>query len=165
MILGVNGIRLVRDRSGVARCIEAILRCLGEMDHPFEEIRVYTPAPLAAGIVLPPCARNVVLPSPLSPALWEPWVLPRAHGRQGVLLCPSYVLPLLARCPTFLIHHGSYEVYPQAFDWWTLNKARLAYSASARRATVVSTVSEYSKRDMVKFYGLDPETIHVVPEG
>jgi glycosyltransferase involved in cell wall biosynthesis len=165
MILGVNGIRLVRDRSGVARCIEAILRCLGEMDHPFEEIRVYTPAPLAAGIVLPPCARNVVLPSPLSPALWEQWVLPRAHGRQGVLLCPSYVLPLLARCPTFLIHHGSYEGYPQAFDWWTLNKARLAYSASARRATVVSTVSEYSKRDMVKFYGLDPETIHVVPEG
>ncbi len=41
MILGVNGIRLAVDRSGVARCIEALLRCFGELKHPFSEIRVY----------------------------------------------------------------------------------------------------------------------------
>jgi len=138
---------------------------MGEMDHPFREIRVYTPNPLGNDVVLPLGATNSVLPSSLPPALWEQFVLLKAHGSKDLLFCPSYVIPLLARCPTFLIHHGSYEGYPQAFSWWTLNKARVAYALSAKRATVVTTVSEYSKRDMVRFYGIKPERVHVVPEG
>jgi glycosyltransferase involved in cell wall biosynthesis len=165
MILGVNGIRLVVARSGVARCIEALLRWLGELDHPFREIRVYTPAPLPADVQLPPIARSVVLASGLPHALWEQVTLPLAHGRAGLLLCPSYVIPLLAQCPTFLIHHGSYEGYPRAFSWWQLNKARAAYTLSAWRATGVSTVSEFSRRDMAHFYGMRADRIHVVPEG
>ncbi len=89
----------------------------------------------------------------------------KAHGSRNLLLCPSYVSPLAARCPTFLIHHGSYEGYPQAFDWLTLRKARMIYSMSAKRATGLSTVSEYSKRDMIKFYGVRADKINVVPEG
>ncbi len=38
MILGIDGIRLDIKRSGVARCIEALLRCFGKLDHPFIEI-------------------------------------------------------------------------------------------------------------------------------
>lgn len=165
VILGVNGLRLVGARTGVARCIEAMLRCMGELEHPFDEIRVYSPAPLDADVVLPPCARNVVLPSSLPPALWEQWVLPRAHGRRHLLLCPSYIVPILAPGPTFLIHHGSYEGYPQAFSAWQLNKARVAYAWSARRATTISTVSEHSRRDMARFYHLAAEKIEVIPEG
>lgn len=165
MILGINGIRLVVNRSGVARCIEALLRSLDELDHPFNEIRVYTPAPLNDDTYLPTGATNVVLPTRLPPALWEQVTLPRAHGRAGLLLCPSYVIPLFARCPTFLIHHGSYEGYPQAFDWWTLNKARAIYTLSAWRASGVATVSEYSRRDMVRYYRMSAERIHVVPDG
>src|SRR6516225_9454035 len=102
MILGVNGIRLVSKRSGVGRCIEAVLSCMGELDHPFREIRVYTPKPLGNDVVLPPGATNVVLPSALPPAMWEQFTLLRAHGHRDLLFCPSYVIPLLARCPTFL---------------------------------------------------------------
>jgi glycosyltransferase involved in cell wall biosynthesis len=64
-----------------------------------------------------------------------------------------------------LIHHGSYEGYPQAFDWWTLNKARAIYTLSAWRASAVSTVSEYSRRDMAHYYKMPADRIHVVPEG
>jgi glycosyltransferase involved in cell wall biosynthesis len=165
VILGVNGIRLTGKRSGVARAIEAVLRCIGEMDQPFDDIRVYTPKPVESEVKLPPIANNIVLESRLSYALWEQVTLPRAHGTRNLLFCPSYVIPLLARCPTFLAHHGSYEGYPQAFDWWTLNKARFIYTLSAWRATALSTVSEYSKRDMVRFYWMNPQRIHVVPEG
>lgn len=165
MILGVNGIRLVTQRSGVARCIEAFLNCLGELPHPFHEIRVYTPRPIDGPVRLPSWTNHIVAGSSLPLGLWEQVMLPQIHGSRDVLLCPSYVIPLAARCPTFLIHHGSYEGYPKAFDWWTLNKARLAYSLSARFASVVTTVSEYSKRDMVRYYGMRPERIHVVPEG
>src|SRR6266478_3776930 len=165
MILGVNGIRLVGKRSGVGRCIEAILSCMARMEHPFRDIRVYTPTPLSNDVVLPVSARNVVLPSLWPLAIWEQVTLPRAHGDQNVLLCPSYVIPFFARCPTLLIHHGSYEGYPQAFSWWDLNKARVIYAWSARSATRVSTVSEYSKKDMMRFYHLSAERISVIPDG
>jgi glycosyltransferase involved in cell wall biosynthesis len=165
MILGINGIRLVVKRSGVARCLEALLRCFGELEHPFKEIRVYTPSPLETDIYLPANATNVVLPSALPFAGWEQFTMLKAHGNRNLLLCPSYVIPLAARCPTFLIHHGSYEGYPQAFGWWTRNKARAINTLSARRATGLSTVSHYSKSDMVRFYGIEPDKISVVPEG
>ena len=108
---------------------------------------------------------NIVLPSSLPLAFWEQQTLLKAHGTENILFCPSYVIPLRSRCPTFLIHHGSYEGYSQAFTWWTLNKARAIYSLSARKATGLSTVSEYSKRDMIKYYGIDAEKINVIPEG
>lgn len=165
MILGVNGVRLSVKRSGVARCIEALLRCLDEVEHPFTEIRVYTPTPLDDQTYLPRGAVNVVLPTNRSLAWWEQVNLARAHGRRGLLLCPSYAMPLFVPSPTFVIHHGSYEGYPQAFPWWTLFKARVIYTLSAWRADGVSTVSEYSRRDMVRYYHLPAERIHVVPEG
>jgi glycosyltransferase involved in cell wall biosynthesis len=168
VILGVNGIRLVGNRSGVARAIEAVLGWLGEMEHPFSEIRVYSPAPIDTGVKLPPIARNVVLRSPLPPGLWEQLVLLRAHGAQNMLFCPSYVMPLLAPCPTLLVHHGSYEGYKDAalaYSLWMRLKARAMYDLSAHRASIVSTVSEYSRRDMAHFYRLDPGRIHVIPEG
>ncbi len=168
MILGVNGIRLVGKRSGVGRAIEAVLRCLGEMDHPFAEIRVYSPSPVDDIAAFSDRIRNVVLPARLHPGLWEQLVLLRAHGSRDVLFCPSYVMPLLARCPTLLVHHGSYEGYKeaaQAYSLWTRVKARTMYDLSAHRASIVSTVSEYSRRDMSRYYRLDPNAIQVIPEG
>jgi hypothetical protein len=84
VILGVNGIRLVAARSGVARCIEAMLYWLGELEHPFREIRVYTPVPLPKDVRLPPNAVSVVARSSLPNALWEQVTLPMAHGRAGL---------------------------------------------------------------------------------
>ncbi len=106
-----------------------------------------------------------MVPSRLGPALWEQIALPRAHGRAGVLFCPSYVIPLFAPSPTFVVHHGSYEGYPQAFSAWVLNKARVAYALSAWRASGVSTVSEFSRRDMHRYYRIPLDRVHVVPEG
>lgn len=165
MILGVNGLRLVKGRSGVVRVIEAILRSFGTQDHPFTDVRVYTPRAIDDADAYPPIVRNIVVGSGLPFALWEQLALPAAHGRRDLLLCPSYIIPLAARCPTFLIHHGSYEGYPQAFPWWPRTKARMLYQLSARRATTVTTVSHFSKRDMIRFYGVPAGKIHVVPNG
>jgi glycosyltransferase involved in cell wall biosynthesis len=168
LILGVNGIRLIGQRSGVARAIEEVLNCLGEMDHPFNDIRVYSPRPIDSGVHLPPNATNIVLPSRLPPGLWEQITLLRAHGSRDVLFCPSYILPLFARCPTLLTHHGSYEGYKdaaQVFSTWKRFKTRIMYDLSAHRATLVSTVSKYSRQDMAHFYRMDPARIHVIPAG
>lgn len=166
--LGVNGIRLVTPISGVGRYIENVLRCWSAMDHPFEEVRVYTPSPLDPQRPLPARTRSVVVPSRGPYGLWEQLHLPRAHGRSAVLFCPSYVAPLRAKCPIVLIHHGSYEGfegYGQNFSWWARQKSYHAYRLSARRADRLVTVSEQSKRDMVKFYGVPASKVHVIPEG
>jgi len=165
VILGVDGLRLIGPRAGVGNAIEAIIHCLGVVEHPFDEIRVYTPAPLPADVRLPPMATNVVIGRRLPWGLWQQAALPRAHGRSGLLLCPSYVVPLLARSPTFLIHHGSYEGYPAAFSRWKRAKSRWINGVSARRAAAVTTVSQHSKRDMVRYYGVAEEKVVVVPEG
>lgn len=165
MFLGVNGIRLVTIRSGVARYIENMLSCWGQIEHPFDEIRVYTPKPLSEAGVSAPLTRNVVVRGRGPYALWEQFHLPRAHGRSDVLFCPSYVAPLAARCPVVVVHHGSYERYSEAFG--RLQRARGDYINrwSARRADLLITVSESSKRDMIEFYGLPADRIHVIPVG
>jgi glycosyltransferase involved in cell wall biosynthesis len=165
VILGVDGLRLLGMRAGVGRAVEAILRSLDGVEHPFDEIRVYTPRPLSADVDLPRGARSVVAGGRLPNGVWQQLVLSRLHGRTGLLLCPSYVVPLLASSPTFLIHHGSYEGYPQAFPFWARTKSRWLNAASARRATAMSTVSEHSKRDIVRYYGVAPAKVAVVPEG
>ena len=165
MRLGINGIRLLGQRSGVGRAIEALLRWLGELEHPFTEIRVYTPEPLPADVYLPTSAKSIVRPSALSSGLWEQLVLPIAHRGDDLLLCPSYVVPIFARGKIMLVHHGSYEGYPRAFSWWQRQKTRILYSASAHRATHLTTVSEHSKREIVRHYGVAPDKITIVPEG
>jgi glycosyltransferase involved in cell wall biosynthesis len=165
MILGVNGARLLGMRSGVGRAIEAILTRLDELDHGFREIRVYTPRPVPDSVVLPPGARNVVLASDLPMGAWEQLVLPNPDEIPDVLLCPSYVAPIVPRCPVVLIHHGSYEGYPAAFPWWPRTKARWVNTVSAWRADKVCTVSEHSRRDIIRYYGIDPGKIEVIPEG
>ncbi len=163
MILGVNGIRLTTPRSGVGRYLENVLRCWAEQSHPFTEINVYTPSPLRDP--LPGKARNVVVP-PMGPlAIWEQWQLPARHGAKDVLFCPSYVAPVTARCPIALVHHGSYESFPSEFTWWTRFKSYHSFRLSARRADVLITVSEHSRRDMARHYAIPADRIHVIPEG
>src|SRR5438128_1878292 len=80
MILGVNGIRLVARISGVARATEALLNAFAEIDHPFDDVRVYSPESIDPRLKLPASVRNVVVRSALSGALWEQLVLPHVHG-------------------------------------------------------------------------------------
>lgn len=165
MRLGINGIRLLGKRSGVGRVVEAIVRYLGELEHPFDEIKIYTPEPLGLDVFVPTTVESVVVSSPLPKGLWEQLILPFAHRGDDLLLCPSYVAPIFSRGPILVVHHGSYEGYPQAFRWRQRQKARIIYSASAHRATHVITVSEHSKRDIIHYYGISPGKISVIPDG
>lgn len=165
MILGIDGHRLLGQRNGVGRVLEALLRHLARQTHPFEEIRLYSPLSLPADLDLPMPIRQVVFGESLPRSLWQQVALAWAHGQASPLVCPSYVVPLAARCPTLLIHHGSYEGLPGAFSWWRQARARLLHSWSARCATLVVTVSEHSRRDILRFYGVPEEKVVVIPNG
>jgi glycosyltransferase involved in cell wall biosynthesis len=92
--------------------------------------------------------------------------VPLALMREGVSLfhAPHYVLPLLVRCRSVVtIHDCIHLMFPQYLP----NRAALAYARAsigiaAQRATRVMTVSESSKRDILRFVDTAPDKIDVI---
>jgi glycosyltransferase involved in cell wall biosynthesis len=160
--LVINGVRLTGKRYGVGRYIEYLLHHWRESEHPFDRIVVYTPRPLEESVQLPARAELRIVPTRNSDAYWEQLLLPRLRRRHDLLFCPSYVAPLLGGGKTVLTHLGSYEVIPDAYPALQRWKNRWLYQLSARRADRVITVSESSKTNIVRFYGLAPEKIDVI---
>src|SRR5262249_35870934 len=92
--------------------------------------------------------------------------VPLALRREGVSLfhAPHYVLPPLVACRSVVtIHDCIHLMFPQYLP----NRAALAYARTsirmaARRATRVMTVSESSKRDILRFVDAPADKIDVI---
>jgi glycosyltransferase involved in cell wall biosynthesis len=86
--------------------------------------------------------------------------------RQGVTLfhAPHYVLPPLIRCRSVVtIHDCIHLMFPQYLpNRLAFGYARTSIGLAARRATRVLTVSESSKRDILRFVNTQPEKIDVI---
>jgi glycosyltransferase involved in cell wall biosynthesis len=93
-----------------------------------------------------------------------PWKL-RSLGAD-LLHSPHYVVPLLCGRPSVVTVHDCIhllfpEYLPTRMAW---NYARVMMGRAVRRSTVVLTVSEASRRDILSFYPeADPERVLVVP--
>jgi glycosyltransferase involved in cell wall biosynthesis len=92
--------------------------------------------------------------------------IPLALRREGVTLfhAPHYVLPPLVRCRSVVtIHDCIHLMFPQYLpNRLALAYARTSIDLAARRATRVMTVSESSKRDILRFVDTEPEKIDVI---
>jgi glycosyltransferase involved in cell wall biosynthesis len=92
--------------------------------------------------------------------------IPLALRREGVTLfhAPHYVLPPLVRCRSVVtIHDCIHLMFPQYLpNRVALHYARTSIRLAARRATRVMTVSESSKRDILKFVDAPPDKIDVI---
>ena len=105
---------------------------------------------------------------PAARIIWEQLIQPLAARRAGLDLLHgmAYVGPLGSGCPFVVtIHDLSFLLYPQSFR--SLNQLYLKLFArlSVRRARRVIAVSESTKRDAVKQYGVTPEQVDVVHNG
>jgi len=92
--------------------------------------------------------------------------VPLALRREGVTLfhTPHYVLSPLVACPSVAtIHDCIHLMFPQYLpSRFALTYARTSISLAARRATRVITVSESSKRDILRFVDTTPDKIDVI---
>jgi glycosyltransferase involved in cell wall biosynthesis len=99
---------------------------------------------------------------------WEQWTLGRALAarRPDVLFAPGYSAPLLAPCPIVVtIHDVSFAARP---DWFTPREGarrRGLTRWSGRRARLVLTVSEFSKREIVSRFAIAAGRVRVTPHG
>ena len=104
------------------------------------------------------------------PVLWYlrfHHILPRLVKKYNIDLYFSpdgYNLPLPARS-VIALHDLNYVHFPGNMPPLVRWYYRKFFPAYARNAERVVTVSEYSKRDIVRSYGIDPERIDVVYNG
>jgi glycosyltransferase involved in cell wall biosynthesis len=76
----------------------------------------------------------------------------------------QFTAPPFCPCPVVVsIHDLSFEHLPQTFNRRSRTQLRLTVRHSARRATKILTLSEYTRRDVIETYGVDPETVTAIP--
>lgn len=99
---------------------------------------------------------------------WEQWTFSRALAadRPDVLFAPGYTAPLTAPCPTVVtVHDVSFAAHPEWFSRREGLRRRVLTGWSARRAHAVLTVSEFSKREIVRFFGIPDARVRVIVHG
>lgn len=100
--------------------------------------------------------------------LWEQLDLPRlVRGVQpDVLFSPGYTGPIRGRVPMVVaIHDVSFAAHPEWFSWSEGARRRTVTTLAARKAKRVITISEFSKREIVAYLGVDDSKVAVVYPG
>lgn len=106
-------------------------------------------------------------------ALWAPrfWTQLRLswemlYAQPEVLFVPAHTVPFIHPKRTIVTIHGlEYEFCPQAYSWYERWYMRISIRCSCRWAEMVVCVSENTKRDVMKSYGVSETKIRVVSEG
>jgi glycosyltransferase involved in cell wall biosynthesis len=154
---------------GIGTYIRNLLRQLARIDQQTEFILLCREADAPALASLGEHFRPVV-ESAGNYSIAEQFRIPLALRREGVTLfhAPHYVLPPLTRWVTrcrsvVTIHDCIHLMFPQYLP----NRLAYAYARSSialasRCATRVMTVSESSKRDILRFVDIDPDKISVI---
>ena len=150
---------------GIGTYIRNLLRHLARLDTQTDFVVLCRPEDCASVAAIGENFRAVAATAG-NYTLAEQIAIPLALRREGVTLfhAPHYVLPPLVRCRSVVtIHDCIHLMFPQYLP----NRAALAYARTsirlaARRATRVLTVSESSKRDILRFVDTQPEKIDVI---
>jgi glycosyltransferase involved in cell wall biosynthesis len=152
---------LGRRRTGDETYVRNLLRTLPE---PAAEAGLEIAAVTRHPELVPDGVLPVLLPA-RSQEVRMAWTLPRTLRRlDAALVHTQYALPFRCPCPAVVtIHDLSFEHGLMG------RRDRLVFERvvphAARRAARVLTVSERTKRDLVKQYRIPPERIVVTPNG
>jgi len=149
MRIAIDARELAGQPTGVGRYLSEILREWGSMPEALQH--------------------EIVLCSPDGGGtMWEQRALPRLAHRANcdVLFCPGYSGPIFDTMPLVVaVHDVSFAAHPEWFRWREGLRRRIVTRASARRAALVLTLSEFSKREIVEHLGVPPERVEVVNPG
>jgi glycosyltransferase involved in cell wall biosynthesis len=76
----------------------------------------------------------------------------------------QFTAPPFCPCPVVVsIHDLSFEHLPQTFNRRSRTQLRLTVRHSARRAAKILSLSEYTRRDIIETYRIEPEKVAAIP--
>jgi len=114
-------------------------------------------------IVIGPPARHPVLFY-----IWYEYSIPKVLKKIGadVFISPDAFCSLRTKTKTLIVIHDlNFEHYPEHLPKLIRKYYRYFTPRFVKKADRIATVSEFSKQDIVKQYGVDPEKIDVVYNG
>ena len=84
----------------------------------------------------------------------------------NALFVPAHTVPWIHPKKTVVTIHGlEYEFCPEAYSWWERVYMRWSIRNSCRWASKIIAVSENTKRDLMRLYGVAEERVSVIYEG
>lgn len=176
MRIGINGHLLSFEetyrQAGVSRYIEVLLRQLPGVA-PNDELVVFSgPVDAEDARRFDPKIewRQSRLPTAKPPAriVWEQTAGPFAAKRAGidVMHFPVNVVSLPPSAPQVVtVHDLAFHHFPEQYPAAKQRYLRLMTRLSVSRARRVIAVSEATRQDIIRLYGLPPERIVTVPNG
>lgn len=175
MRIGVNTLFLIPSEVGGAETyLRQTLRAMAEQLPAGDRLVVFTNAENDAALRrdLAGCEAAEFVPlgfrasNRTSRILREQLVLPLRVRRAGadVLWSPGYTSPLRCPCPCVTsILDLQYRSHPEDFPLMARLATRTLVAGSVRRSRLLIAISEFSKAELEKGFGLKPEFIRVTP--
>ncbi len=163
--IGIDAHAIGERKTGNERVIANLIPALRRLcDHRFV---LYFTHPEAAEQwrVLPNTEVRLLRPS--SSVVRIPVALPvrAARDRLDVLLV-QYTAPPVVGCPVVtVVHDVAFALFPHFYTRGERVWMRRTIPATMRRAAAVVTVSEFSKREILRVYGIPPGRVVVAPNG
>jgi glycosyltransferase involved in cell wall biosynthesis len=97
---------------------------------------------------------------------WEQLTLPGLVAGADVLFAPGYSGPLRGDVPMVLtVHDVSFAAHPEWFGWREGLRRRMMTRRSAQRAARVITVSDFSKREIIRHLHTPADKVEVIYSG
>lgn len=130
-------------------------------DRPYDKSFVF--AENVTPVILNPPARH-----PLLWYWWFEWSVPRALKKHKIDLffSPDGYLSLKTKVPTVVVIHDlAFEHHPEDVDGLVSKFYQYFTPRYAKKANRILTVSEFTKADIIKQYGIASEKIDVVYNG
>ncbi|HEY2595593.1 MAG TPA: glycosyltransferase family 1 protein, partial [Chloroflexota bacterium] len=176
MRIGINALFLQKPTSGMGQHLLHLLEGLDSLDEKDQQYMLLAPRFRRAYTVRAPQLsdrfREVEVVSALArlgenveQVYWEQMGIVAAGMREKIdlLHCPYWSNPVWSPWPTVVTVHDVIQFVLPEYAWRKISRLYFGMvSVAARRAQAVITVSECSKRDIMKIIGLPAERIHVI---
>jgi len=174
MKIGINTYFFKFPASGSGQYLLHLLQALAEVDQENEYI-LLSPQPISEKIRTLFTFPHVVTPVPglaksnasIENLIWEQFTSPSAARRAGVdlLHVPYFAPPFFPRTPSVITIH---DIIPLRIPRYRTDPKMKAYlqliTRAAHKATLIITVSQHAKQDMLDALKLPAERIRVVYE-
>lgn len=83
----------------------------------------------------------------------------------AVLFCPSPIGPFFIRKKVVVIHDCAFVHFSEFKSTFSKIYSKLMYLSAKHFSKAIITVSEFSKKELIKHFGIEPEKITVIYEG
>ena len=172
MRIGIDARELCGRPTGVGRYLTHLFAAWGGLPEAAgHHFVLYAPVPRPGDpAVAAPCGLDAsvrTVPGG-SGTFWEQVRLRAALRRDSpdVLFAPAYTSPIAVPTPVVLaVHDLSFLAHPEWFPPLMRLRRRVVTGLAARRARLVVTISDFSRREIVGRLGLPPERVRVIPLG